>query len=263
MMILKTNRLNSFFLITTLFVSKVAGAEGFNTFECLRDLLPATDRGSYQSDRNQVERPFVINNKYIVFPEIKGRGLTGFFLYDRLGAYYYDSIEAKGAAGNKITPIAELSAAKDKTLYQMVVQPGGLETVTIYYMPGFDSKETNASGPVVLGTSVLPVIGAFVSRPDQYDSVYQNPSAVPDGRLKEFISAGQSRRPASASKEAPALKIDRKIVSLGSRKIKDNARLWQPLKDELALRRDWIKKTNLDAKTSRDIARPLNGPCKQ
>jgi|GEM_PF-5236218 len=255
-MILKTKALNFFILF---FVSLPAGAEGFNAFECLRDLMPLTNHGVYQGKRIDVEKPFVIDGKYIVFPEVTARKLIGFFVYDARGAYYYDTIEIKKENGAQSLPIAGLELVKERPLYQMVAQPAGLETVTIYYMPGYDANETNTNGPVALGSSVLPVIGAFVSRPDQYDYVYQSPHDVPENRLQDWLAKNKGgRRPASTGDT----KVERRIVSLLSKAKKDEKRLWQPLKEELRLRQSWIKDHNIDNQTFIQIRRLMDGPCK-
>lgn len=255
-MILKTSQLNSLVLLF-LFPFQIF-AQGFNSFECLRDIMQATDRGNFQKRRKGVERPFMLNDRYMVFPEIAGRSVTGFYLYDRSRAWYYDAVQTTLNGRPQTLAIAALAELKKNELYQMVAQPSGLETVAIHYMPGFDSKESNTSGPIMLGTSVLPVVGAFVSRPDKYDEVYQNPQAVAESRLTEWVGKKSSgRKPATS-----ATKLERRIVHLVTRQEKAEAALWQPLKDELRLRRDWIKNNNLDDLTFKEISKPMDTSCK-
>lgn len=255
---MKTNPLN--LLLAFIFIPQLAGAEGFNTFACLRDLLPLTDRGTFQSQRTDVEKPFLRDDKYVIFPEVIKRKLSGFFVYDHAGAWYYDTVEVGLGTEKKTVPISELADRKKRSVFQMVAQPSGLETVTIYYMPDFDIAGSNSEGPVVLGSSVLPVIGAFVSRPEKYDYVYQNPNLSNDDQLKDWIFKNSSgRRPANAE----AVQISRQIVKLKTASHKDEKRLWQPLQQELKLRKNWIKNHNLDEKTFRDLSRTMDGSCKE
>ena len=256
-MILKT-RAPSFFYILLLFLSASVGAEGFNTFACLRDLLPLTDHGSYQRKRGDIEKPFVTGDKYIVFPEVRAHKVTGFYVYDRGGAYFYDTIEVRAEGKVRYLPIAGLAETKERPLYQMVAQPGGLETMTIYYMPGFKAGETNRNGPVALGASVLPVAGAFVSRPEKYDYVYQNPDDFSESRLHEWLARNRGGR-APASEQ----KIVRQIVTLSVKTKKTQDELWRPLKEELRLRRDWIRDHNIDNQTFIEIRRAMDGSCKE
>ncbi len=256
-MILKTRAL-SFFLILFSFPSASTGAEGFNTFACLRDLLPLTDHGAYQRKRRDVERPFITGDKYIVFPEVRARKVTGFYVYDRGGAYFYDTIEIREEGGIRTLPISGLVEAKERPLYQMVAQPGGLETMTIFYMPGFKVGETNSNGPVALGASVLPVVGAFISRPEKYDYVYQSPQDISDSRLQEWLVKHKGGR-APASEQ----KIARQIVSLSLKVRKNENELWRPLKQELRLRRAWIGNHNIDNQTFKEIRRAMDGSCKE
>lgn len=256
-MILKTRALNSILLF--LLISFRAGAEGFNTFECLREMMPLTEHGSFQRKRTDVEKPFISDGKYLVFPEVLARKLTGFFVYDHDGAYYYDTIEVKSEGSPKDLPIAMLALAKERPLYQMVAQPGGLETMTIYYMPGYKAGGSNGNGPVILGTSVLPVVGAFLSRPEQYDYVYQSPQDVADNRLQEWLAKNKGGRTPAAVTEQ---KIDRQIVTLSTQRKKDEKVIWKPLKEELRMRRFWVKDHNLDNQTFKKISHLMDGPCK-
>lgn len=258
MMILKTNRLN--FLFLSLAFSVSAPAEGFNTFDCLRDMITVTERGSFQYRRKNVEKPFLVNEKFMVFPEVIKGHVTGFFVYDRKGAWYFDTIEILQNGKLTATPIRAMGETKGKVLYQMVAQPGGLETVTIYYMPGLDPKEGNTNGPVVLGASVLPVVGAFVSRPEKYNYVYQNPATMADDEVKAWIfENGGGRRPASADK----VKINRQIATLKSVAVKSDAELWSPMKHELELRTRWTREHNLDEKTFKELSRTLDTTCRR
>ncbi len=223
-MILKTKALNLFILLTTL----NAGAEGFKTFECLRDMMPLTDRGSFQRTRVGVERPFVSGGKFIVFPEVVAKKVTGFYVYDAKGAYYFDSISSRENGVLQIKAIGSLTRSQQFPIYQMTAQPGGLETVTIFFTPGLNFGQTNSAGPVYIGASVMPVIGALISRPDQYNYVYEDPTEVPEERLAAWIAHEQrGRGPASAEPRAP---MARQIVSLSTKSPKQEAQLWPPLR---------------------------------
>lgn len=249
MMILKTSLLS---LILVAFISVDAWA--FNEFDCLRDMLPVTSHGTFQSKRKGVEPPFMIEDKYMVFPEVRAKKVTGFYIYDHDNAWYFDAIQSGQAPAE---PIASLNQ-KGKVLYQMVVQPNGLETLTIYYMPGFDARRTNQNGAMVLGASVLPVVGAFVSRPEKADYFYQNPSSFSDDELKGWVFHNMSgRKPASANQ----VSLNKQMVKLiaKSAKVKDD--LYGPLKRELELREKWIESKNLDDQTFKSFNRALQTTC--
>lgn len=240
MMILKTNRLN---LILTFLVgaSAHAGAPQGSPFTCLRELMTVTDRGSFQRQRKDVETPFIREDRYIIFPEVVKKNVTGFFVYDEKNAYYYDTA-VMGVESKKETPIAQLKAKK---IFQMTVQPSGLDTLTIFYQPGFESEVATKDGPVMLGSSVLPIIGAVVSRPESYDYSYRVPE----------VSGG--RGPASASV------VPTQMVSLKTKSPKSVERLWQPLNDELRLRKNWVKSNNLDEATFKNLSRIMDTTCRE
>jgi hypothetical protein len=251
MMILKTSLLNLLFLLIG-----APQAFAFNEFDCLRDMLPVTAHGSFQSRRKGFEQPFMVDDSHMVFPEVQKKVVTGFYLYTRDGGWYYDAVQA----GDKPPePISALNQ-KGKVLYQMVVQPAGLETVTLYYMPGFDARETNSEGPVMLGASVLPVVGAFVSRPEKTDFVYQNPTSVSEDELKSWVYRNMGgRKPAAASKIA----LSRSIVKLATKVPKSEAALYAPMKSELELREKWTEDRNLDDQTFRSLSRVMQTTCKR
>ncbi len=249
-----------FLLLLFILVPQIAGAKELNPFMCLRDLMPLTDRGAFQKQRDGVEKPFLRDDRYIIFPEVIKRKLSGFFVYDEKGAYYYDSAELGTGEAKKMIPLTHLADQKNRSVFQMVAQPTGLETLTIYYMPDFEISGSNTDGPVVLGSSVLPVVGAFVSRPEKYDYVYQNPNLSNDGELKDWIFKNSSgRRPASAE----AVQINRQMVRLKTSKPKSEKRLWEPLQAELAMRKNWVKTHNLDERTFKDLSRALDGSCRE
>jgi hypothetical protein len=97
----------------------------------------------------------------------------------------------------------------------------------------------------MLGSSVLPVLGAIVSRPESYDFVYRNPEPM------------LGRSPANA----PSLPVE--MVALKTVSPKTQKRLWQPLYDELRLRKTWIKEHNLDEVTFKDLSRALDSSCRE
>lgn len=244
MMILKTNRLN-LILVILFGATAHAGTPKGSPFTCLKDILPLTDRGVYQRKRVDVETPFVRNNHFLVFPEVVKRKVTGFFVYDENSAWYYDTAVI-GTPGKTVeVPIADLGERKPIKIFQMVTQPSGLETVTIFYQPGFERDGANEEGPVMLGSSVLPVLGAIVSRPESYDFVYRNPEPM------------LGRSPANA----PSLPVE--MVALKTVSPKTQKRLWQPLYDELRLRKTWIKEHNLDEVTFKDLSRALDSSCRE
>jgi hypothetical protein len=140
----------------------------------------------------------------------------------------------------------------------MVAQPKGLETVTIFFMPGFDAKLTNQDGPVMLGASVLPVVGAFVSRPEKTDWVYQNPKQIGEDELKNWVHRNMGgRKPASPEEVV----LSKRIVKLRTKTEKAQDALYAPLKNELSLREKWVESRNLDDQTFRNFNRVLQTTC--
>lgn len=251
MMILKTSLLSLIFLFIT-----APQAFAYNEFDCLRDMIPVTSHGTFQAKRKGVEPPFMVDDGHMIFPEVAKKAVTGFYIYTRDGGWYYDSVQA---AGKPVEPIAALSQ-QGKVLYQMVVQPAGLETVTLYYMPGFDARETNREGPVMLGSSILPVVGAFVSRPEKVDFVYQNPKQVSEDELKGWVYRNMGgRKPASANQIA----LSKRIVKLSTKNAKDQDAVFAPMKHELALRHEWVENRNLDDQTYRSLTRVMQTTCKR
>lgn len=250
MMILKTSLLSLIFLIVN-----APQAFAFSEFDCLRDMLPVTSHGSFQAKRKGVEQPFMVDDNHMVFPEVANKVVTGFYIYTREGGWYYDSVQAPDKPGEPISALNQ----RGKVLYQMVAQPGGLETVTLYYMPGYDARETNQEGPVMLGSSILPVVGAFVSRPEKTEFVYQNPKEVSEDELKAWVYRNMSsRKPASASKIA----LTKMIVKLSVQNSKDGDAVLEPMKHELTLRRQWSENRNLDDQTFRSLTRVMQTTCK-
>ena len=253
MMTLKMSPLKA--LIPALLVTLSPGARALNSFECLRDLIPLSERGALQGKRSGVERPFLIQDKYIVFPEVKGKAVTGFYVYDSTGAWFYDGVETSTAKS-----IARLGQERGSRLYELVAQPRGLETITIHFMPGFDAPGSNKNGAAILGSSVLPVVGAVLSRPEKYDYVYQSPLSVPESELQAWVrdNGSRSRKPASAAE----VKIEKQIVKLTFGAAKRHEELWAPLKTELSLRRKWLFEHNLDQRTAIEFSRVQASTCR-
>lgn len=221
-------------------------AEALNPFECLRDLMPITDRASLRRQRNGVERPFLVNgDRFLVFPEAKAGRVTGFYLYDRRGAWYYDAIESK--SGKK--RIAELDVDREK-IYELTAQPGGIETVTVFFLPGFDGQKKNKQGPMVLGASVLPVVGAFVSRPNMSTAGYQDPSKAIQSELDRWSRKRESN-------------LERTLVRLSTIQSLTQKQITKPLQDEVRLRREWIKGHNLDNQSFRALMRVMDRSCRE
>lgn len=252
-MTLKTNLRNILFV--TLSIASLR-AEAYNAFECLRDLMPITDRATVQTKRGDVEEPFIVDGKYVVFPEISNGTVTGFFFYGAKSAAYYDAAEVKG----KIKSIGDMSFRRDEGIYDLVAQPAGLETVTVHYLPGFRLAPTGGDGPVVLGASVLPVVGAFVSRPDIEKLAYNNPKSFTDSAVKKWMSEHMTeRRPASVDD----IVINSTILKLKTLQVKSGDALMKPLRQELKLRKAWVQSHNLDEKAFKQLTLTMEGSCKE
>ncbi len=232
-------------------------AFAFNEFDCLRDMIPVTAHSALQVKRKGVEQPFMLDDNHMVFAEVHKKTVTGFYVYTRGGSWYYDAIQAGDE--QPVEPISALSK-HGKILYQMVVQPAGLETVTLYFMPGFDARETNHEGPVMLGASVLPVVGAILSRPEKADFMYQDPRAVSEQELKGWVYRNMSgRKPASVD----ALQLQKKIVKLRTKQAKSAEHMRAILANELKLREKWVEDRNLDDRTFRSLNHALQTTCKR
>lgn len=226
-------------------------------FDCVRDIMPLTEAASSKSKRSGVEKPFLVDGKYLVFPEVRERKLTGFFIYLRDQAWFYDSVE-------KIAPASGITALKalplfENQVYKMVVQPDGLETLTLEYMPGFLVEGEKRSASEVLGASVLPVVGAFVSRPKPRLEVYNSPADAREDDLRTWVSERQTRRPANA---AP-VEVPRMMVRLINTTPKSKEALWAPLKAEHVLRKNWIQEHNLDQSSFRQLSALMTGACRE
>ena len=256
MMILKTSRLKPLVLIGVALSAVTVQAS--NTFECVRDLMPITEQATFQGARSSVESPFVQSGKFIVFPEVSKDHLTGFFVYSKTSAKYFDAVETKDAPAHQ-TAIADLHASSDHPVYSMVAQPDGLETVTLEYLPGFGAEETTGDGAVVLGSSVLPVVGALVSRAnEQLHVAYRNPSEANEADIKNWIFTHSSRHPATAN----AVEINHQLMQLVTKRAKSQEDLWQPLKSELRLRKKWVQEHNLDESSFQSLSKVMETSCK-
>jgi hypothetical protein len=262
MMTLKTSLLKAIGLALASALSSLAPAVAMaattNTplsrFECLREMLPITDRGSFQIHRKGFEAPFPIGEKYIVFPEVKTAKVTGFFVYDSNHAWYYDTIENAGVR----QAIAELQPETSTGILVLTAQPNGLETVSIPYLPSYNPRGTDKHGPVMLGSSVLPVVGAFVSRPQQRDISYFDPTVNTKAELKAWLSAhALSRRSPAGVSEAG--EVGRTIVKMLTAHPKSENHAWDPVDMELKIRRDWVQNHNIDEQTFKKISRVIEG----
>src|SRR5262249_39548908 len=155
------------------------------------------------------------------------------------GAAFYDAVDKSG----KVVHIGDLVFKKDEGVYELVAQPGGLETVTVQYLPGFRLVPSGRDGPVILGASVLPVIGAFVSRPVLDRTAYVDPKNINEMVIKKWMTERwEGRKPASVE-DVP---VHTTILKLKSVQAKATEDLWKPLKAELKLRKAWIQTHNLD-----------------
>lgn len=257
MMILKMNQLKRYCLILGFLCGGRAGA--LDAFECVRDLMPITEAAAFQSKRQSVERPFMASPQFMVFPEVGSVGLTGFYIYSQGKAWYYDSTRARRSRV-PAQPITDIKVDAEHTLLELVAQPLGLESVILRYLPGFGVKETTRSGPVMLGSSVLPVIGALVSRSDeQLRLIYNNPDEFSETELKQWIHSRSARRPANAKD----IQIHRKMLQLSTLNSKTGEALWKPLKDELRLRKLWVQEHNLDEDSFKKLSLVLQSSCKE
>jgi len=254
MMILKTNRLKLAALI--LIAVSGATASAYDTFACVRDLLPVTEAASFQVHRKGFEKPFMLSERFMAFPSISNDVVTGFFIYSADHAHHYDSVQNPDGS---LTPLAALRRTNPNTLYQLVAQPDGLETVTLKYMPGYGQGESVKSGPVILGSSVLPVVGSFMSRTNApLKVIYHNPMGLDEEVLKQWVYDHSTRRPANVQQ----LELDHQILHLATKTELDDKTLWAPLKRELELRKAWIQSHNLDEETFREFSRIKETSCK-
>ena len=220
------------------------------SFNCVRDLLPITGKAALHVKRSGVERPFSVSDKYLVFPEVSNDRVTGFYVYSDNKAAYYDM------AGDRA--LADFDGS-DLTLYELVAQPNGLETIAIQLLPGFRSGKTVTQAPVVLGTTIMPVVGAVVSRGSSaLKSVYSNPADVHESDLQEWIYQRMARRPASVKNVI----IRRKLLHLSTRDEKSATELQAPLRAEMAARKAWVRSRNLDEESFRKLARLMDGACR-
>jgi hypothetical protein len=254
MMTLKTNQLKN--LALTLVLLSGGRVHALDAFECVRDLLPITAQAAFQGHRKDVEKPFMLSDKYMVFPEVRKGSVTGFFVYAAGNAWYYDSVEIKDAA-EKSRPLGDLKRTGEFSLYSLVAQPQGLETIVLQFMPAFVNRETNGGGPVMLGASVMPVVGAFISRPnEQLSAAYRNPAEVDEASLKKWVSEHSSRRPTSA------MELDHQLLHLATKRTKSKNELWEPILNEIKVRREWVQNHNLDEKSFQQLGRLMESTCK-
>ena len=252
-MIWKMNPPKLFLFLLSIFLGVRAEAGAPNRFECLRDLLPVTAPALLQKRRVGFEEPFMVGeSRYMVFPEVADGKLRGFFIYDRTQAWHYDGMEDGSS-------LQDLHFDSAQGILELVAQPNGLETVRISYLPGYNPRRPPLEGAAMLGSSVLPVVGALVSRPGLSDKIaYHNPDRVPSSDLKAwFQSQAGGRAPASAS--ASNQELTRTLRRL--RRAPSRASDWRPLESELQLRRTWIRSHNLDEKSFRQFNRLMQTTC--
>ena len=194
----------------------------------------------------------------MVFPEVEGKTVTGFFVYREDKAWYFDALESK-------TPPVARQALRtfksgDHTLYEMIAQPTGLETITLLYMPGFGAEDTTKNGPVALGASFLPVIGGMMSRTNQnLITIYHNPSEVHETDLQQWIYEHSSRKPASVKE----IEVQCKMMQLITLQPKNSVLLWAPIKAEYKLRKLWVQTHNLDESSFRTLSRLMQTTCQE
>lgn len=255
-MILKTNQLKKMALIVLLL--QMGRASALDVFNCVRDLMPITEQAAFQVRRVDVEKPFMSSEKFMIFPEVKKGVVSGFFIYTPGKAWYYDRAQAKPTKSEG-GPIVELVHTNESPVFTFIVQPSGLETVSIQYLPGYGSDGSTREGPVMLGSSMFPVIGALVSRTnEQLHRVYRNPEEVEESDLKQWIYDHQSRKLATVS----AVEIKRKMLYLATEQSKAKVDLWEPLNNELKVRKLWVQSHNLDEVAFRKLSYILESSCR-
>ncbi len=240
-------------------IFQVQPAVALDAFACVRDLLPISTAASFQIKREAVESPFMAAADFIVFPEIEQNTLSGFFVYSATKASYFDTVQSKQ---NNATPrpLSELLPTAMHTLYEMVAQPDGLETLTLQYLPGFETLESTHSGPVFLGSSLLPVIGAFVSRSgDSLRQVYNNPVEAGEGSLKKWIYGHTTRKPATAEE----IQIRLQLMTLSTLHPKSPEQIREPLQNELKLRKRWLQSHNLDEAAFKKLTHAMETTCRE
>ncbi|MBX3022112.1 MAG: hypothetical protein KF799_10600 [Bdellovibrionales bacterium] len=234
-------------------VTAAAPSATFNRYHCLRDLMPITERGVFINQRKGVEDPFVVNNRHLVFPEVESGEVIGFYVYDETGAWHYDAVESKD--GKQL--IKDLKFDSSQGILELVAQPKGLETFSMTYLPGFNPKEPDQGGSVMLGSSVLPVVGAMISRPLPPKNAFNNPATAYESDLRRWMSKHSSGRFPADDKKAEIKKTMRRL-SLSGR-----GDAWAPLDNELKLRQQWIRTHNLDEQAFRSFTRIMDGSCKR
>lgn len=250
------------FCLFALIVCSRGRANALDQFECARGLISVTEQANLQDRRKGVEKPF-FEGDYLVFPEIRGRRLAGFYVYKGDKAWHYDAVEniKEKSNHNNATHLFSIVSApfKDTNIYQMVTQPDGFRTLTLLYLPGLLGEESIANAPVALGSTVLPVIGAIAAknRP-QAKQIYTNPTYSSDEEIKAWIYPKLQRKPANIRD----VSVGRTMVRLASRGQTDLERLWRPLRAEMNLRRNWIQTHNLDTPTFQRFSKLLEGPCR-
>lgn len=246
-------------LVLTYIVGHGGLARALDVFDCVRDLIPVTEQAAFQGRRKSVEKPFMLNGKFMVFPEIAGPSVAGFYIYSAGGkGVYYDAIEQQEPKP-ELRSLVEIPPS-DHSMYELVAQPNGLETITIRYMPGYGYNDTTGKGPMLLGATLLPVVGAFVSRSaESLHLVYHNPAGVDEADLKKWVYEHTSRRPANVND----IEIQHKILRLATKKPKTGAALTLPLQEEFKLRKTWVQNHNLDEASFKKLSRVMEGSCRE
>jgi hypothetical protein len=248
----------SFVLFLLMSFDVRAATTALSRYECLRDFMNVADRGAFHVQRKFFEGPRLLQGKYIVFPEVGAGRVTGFFLYDEKSAWYFDGVELGGRA----VEMGEVKADSQLGVLMMTAQPNGLETVTVPFLPGFSLYDSDTDGPVALGSSVLPVVGAFVSRPGQRKISYYDPSQSTDTEVMDWLGRHTSPRgPAAAGGDGGKKELPRTLVKMVVMHAKTGDALWLPLKTELKIRRAWVQGHNLDQQTFKKLRRAMESSC--
>ncbi len=247
-------------LMLSLVTARAHSASGPGAVRCLIEMMPISDRLSLGTARKNIEAPFVLRDRYVVFPAVKAKKVVGFYIYSDKKASYYDSVEVDLGATRVQRDLAKLEFSADHGVFDLITQHDGLETISIEYLPGFDPSTTDSTGAAVLGASVLPVVGAFVSRPNQEKISYYNPKKATEAEIQNWVYSQMqgSRRPANAS-DLPA--VEKTVLKLKVKGRMSKDELLRPLREEIKIRRNWLKTNNLDEKTWSELNRILSMGC--
>lgn len=115
-------------------------ARAGTAFDCLRDILPATELAANRIKRKGWKTPY-FHREFLIFPEVTYDRTTAFYVYKGDKAWYYDSVvDAVSPKGRR--PIGDLEASSEFDVYELIAQPEGLETLPVIYDPAPAAKRS-------------------------------------------------------------------------------------------------------------------------